>query len=56
MDEMVERWDMRSSWLLLLLKGCVDPALLGGLTKDCGVSDSAKKNQFGRKASTGPNL
>ena len=55
MDEMVERWDMRSS-LLLLLKGCVDPALLGGLTKDSGVSDSAKTNQFGRKASTGPNL
>ena len=52
----MERWDMRSSWLLLLLKGCVAPALLGGLTGDSGVSDSANESQFARKARESRNL
>lgn len=55
MDGMVERWDMRSSWLLLL-KGYVAAALLGGLSWDSGVSDSADTNQFVGKTRICPSL
>lgn len=54
---MVERWGMRSSWLLLLLlKGYVAAALLDGLNENSGMSDSADKNQFALKTRICPNL